>query len=399
MGVTPTHLSSSQRCHTHPPIFYCSDEKHQGKTVVLVLQGGRWLLQGHDVQVVSTHYNTRAASRMIAGQLGMALSADPTPPLTPGTVVLHHYDFNREADVQQAVTNLLARVKDGQLHVLLDEALFSSSTEYGPRNTSLVARLAESVPGLHLWAAGVYHTDIPPSLRPEPLTVPLRYAPSVLREVQPAVDKATGQVHNYSDSGVPAPGDGLRVIRLSHHGNAHRGRWPVECQQCGKEVAAKLRRLGVGSGGSSLPNSPTPLSYRDVFIITRSSELQDDIKDAAGQVTSRASGVVRGLGDEGLPVCVLGEQDWRHNRARVERDVHDVAVAATDRVTVTHYDYVQGLERRVVVMVPGWDKETDEGRSDEMIDLRDRLFAVSRCTTQLIMVDVPPVTTATSTAT
>ncbi|XP_070207914.1 uncharacterized protein [Littorina saxatilis] len=378
-------------CLTGPP--------GTGKTVALVLQGLRWLLQGHDVQVVSTLYTSRAASRMIAGQLGMALSADPTPPPTPGSIALHHYDFhNREADVQQAVTDLVARVKDGQLHVLLDEALFAGSVS-GPRNTTLVARLAESVPGLHLWAACVAYIDIPPSLRPEPLTVPLRCAPSVLREVQPAVDWLTGGIHNYSDSGVPAPGDGLRVIRLSHHGNAHTGRWPAECQQCGKEVAAELRRLGVGSGGNSLPNSPAPLSYCDVFILTRSSELQDDIEDDAGQVTSRASGVVRGLRDEGLPVCVLGYQDLRHDRARWERDVHDVAVAATDRVTVTRYDWVQGLERRVVVMLPGWIKETDEGRSDEVIDLTDRLYAASRCTTQLIMVDVPPVTTATSTAT
>ncbi|XP_070183023.1 uncharacterized protein [Littorina saxatilis] len=371
-----------------------------GKTVALVLQGLRWLLQGHDVQVVSTVYTSRAASRMIAGQLGMALSADPTPPPTPGSIALHHYDFhNREADVQQAVTDLVARVKDGQLHVLLDEANFAGSTVSGSRHTTLVARLAESVPGLHLWAAGVYHTDIPPSLRPEPLTVPLRCAPSVLREVQTAVGRYQGIVHNYSDSGVPAPGDGLRVIRLSHHGNAHTGRWPAECRQCGKEVAAELRRLGVGSGGNSLPNSPAPLSYSDVFILTQSSELHDDIKNNAGQVTSRASDLVRGLRDEGLPVCVLGQQDWRHNTARWERDVHDVAVAATDRVTVTRYNYVQGLERRVVVVLPGWDKETDEGLSDELIDLQDRLFAASRCSTQLIMVDVPPVTTATSTAT
>ncbi|KAK7089165.1 hypothetical protein V1264_024226 [Littorina saxatilis] len=367
---------------------------YEGKTVLLVLQGGRWLLQGHDVQVVSTDNDSRAASRMVAGQLEMALSADPTPPPTPGAVVRHHYNFfNRETDVQQAVTDLLARVKaDGQLHVLLDEADFDSSAVHGPRLTTLVARLAESVPGLHLWAAGVRHDAIPPSLRPEPLTVPLRCAPSVLREVQTAVDRYQGLVHNYSDSGVPAPGDGLRVIRLSHHGNAHRGRWPVECQQCGKEVAAELLRLGVGSGGSSLPN------YRDVFIITRSSELQDDIEDDAGRVTSRASGVVRGLRDEGLPVCVLGNQDVIHNTARCERDHKDVAVAATDRVTVTRYDYVQGLERRVVVMLPGRHK-VNEGRSDDDFDTIDRLYAISRCTTQLVMVDVPPVTTATSTAT
>ncbi|XP_070188591.1 uncharacterized protein [Littorina saxatilis] len=293
----------------------------------------------------------------------------------------------------------VTRSSQPDTHLSQRVSILCHSDVYCQRNTTLVARLAESVPGLHLWAAGVRHDAIPPSLRPEPLTVPLRCAPSVLREVQTAVGRMTGGIHNYSDSGVPAPGDGLRVIRLSHHGNAHTGRWPAECRQCGKEVAAELRRLGVGSGGNSLPNSPAPLSYCDVFIITRSSELQDDIKDDAGRVTSRASGVVRGLRDEGLPVCVLGEQDWRHNRARLERDLHDVAVAATDRVTVTDYNYVHGLERRVVVMLPGRNKENDEGLSDEVIDLTDRLWAASRCTTQLIMVDVPTVTTATSTAT
>ncbi|XP_070207885.1 uncharacterized protein [Littorina saxatilis] len=293
----------------------------------------------------------------------------------------------------------VTRSSQPDTHLSQRVSILCHSDVSGQRNTTLVARLAESVPGLHLWAAGVRHDAIPPSLQPEPLTVPLRCAPSVLREVQTAVGRYKGQVHNYSDSGVPAPGDGLRVIRLSHHGNAHRGRWPVECQQCGKEVAAELRRLGVGSGGSSLFNSPTPLSYRDVFILTRSSELQDDIEDDAGQVTSRASGVVRGLRDEGLPVCVLGYQEFRHNRARWERYVHDLAVAATDRVTVTDYGWVQGLERRVVVMLPGRNKASDEGRSDEDIDLNDRVLAASRCTTQLIMVDMPPVTTATSTAT
>ena len=102
---------------------------------------------------------------------------------------------------------------------------------------------------LYLWCAGVSHSDIPPELQTEVLTTPLRCAPAVLRQVEPALDVWSGAVHPYSDSGLPAPGDGPSVVRLSHHGNAHTGLHPTDCEQCGRDVAAQLRRLGVGSGG------------------------------------------------------------------------------------------------------------------------------------------------------
>ena len=113
----------------------------------------------------------------------------------------------------------------------------------------LVTALTGRVSNLYLWCAGCDHRYIPSDLQEEPLTTPLRCAPSVLREVEPGVDEWTGVVNSYSDSGLPAPGDGPSVIRLSHRGNAHTGRWPLDCAQCGHEVAAELRRLGVGSGG------------------------------------------------------------------------------------------------------------------------------------------------------
>lgn len=110
----------------------------------------------------------------------------------------------------------------------------------------LAERLGEGT--LHLWAAGVAHDDVPAPLRTEFLTTPLRSAPVVLREVQRGLRRFS-DVRGYSHSGLPAPGDGLSVVHLSHRGNAHTGRWPVDCLQCGKDVAAELRRLGVGLGG------------------------------------------------------------------------------------------------------------------------------------------------------
>ena len=113
----------------------------------------------------------------------------------------------------------------------------------------LVTALTGRVSNLYLWCAGCDHRYIPSDLQEEPLTTPLRYAPSVLREVEPEIDKWTGVIHSYSDSGLPAPGDGPSVVRLIHGGNAHTGRRPMDCAQCGREVAVELRRLGVGTGG------------------------------------------------------------------------------------------------------------------------------------------------------
>ena len=112
-----------------------------------------------------------------------------------------------------------------------------------------MSELTGRVPHLCIWCASVLRAPIPPELREELLTTPLRCAPSVLREVEPGVDEWTGVVNSYSDSGLPAPGDGPSVIRLSHRGNAHTGRQPLDCVHCGHEVAAELRRLGVGTGG------------------------------------------------------------------------------------------------------------------------------------------------------
>ncbi|XP_070203660.1 uncharacterized protein [Littorina saxatilis] len=110
-----------------PPRVCITGAPGTGKTVVLVLQGVRWLREGHDVHVLSTQYPTRAVSTSITQQLGMSLSAGPTPSLTPGSVLHHQYDFqNREEDVEQAVTDLVACLKNGHLYVLLDEAFFDS---------------------------------------------------------------------------------------------------------------------------------------------------------------------------------------------------------------------------------------------------------------------------------
>ena len=88
---------------------------------MLVLQGLKWARQGHDVDVVSLHPDSRAANVMIQHQLQMTLSADPTTSPTPGTVRLHQYNFYNESDMNKVVSDLLSGVRHGPLCVLTDE--------------------------------------------------------------------------------------------------------------------------------------------------------------------------------------------------------------------------------------------------------------------------------------
>ena len=170
------------------------------------------------------------------------------------------------------------------------------------------------------------------------------------------------------------------------------------------------RRCNLFRAGGGHTNA---LQYRDVMVITDDDSLQDDVRDDAGRVTSPASRFVRGLRDAGIPVCVLegsGRVGGSHrvggsgsgsdgasdsdmtngsgsgrvvDRAGWERRVADMALSRTDRVTVSGWRCVQGLERRVVVWVDDW------GWGVRALDFYSALPAWTRCTTQLIIVNTP----------
>ena len=151
--------------------------------------------------------------------------------------------------------------------------------------------------------------------------------------------------------------------------------------------------------GPDVTNPTTSLQYRDVFVLTPDGvDLQDDVIGDAGQVTSPAIGFVRGLRAEGVPVCVLegidrvgGRVVWSTrvsdvaavDRAGWESQVGEVAVSRTDRVTVAEWRWVQGLERRVVVVLTDW---RWIGPGDDPFH---KMFGVTRCTTQLVIVTSP----------
>lgn len=124
------------------------------------------------------------------------------------------------------------------------------------------------------------------------------------------------------------------------------------------------------------------LQYHDVFVLTGSLDLRDDVKDKTRHVTSPANGVVRGLRAAGVPVRVI-------RKGHESSDVCDTAVTQSNVVTVTYYGTVSGLERKVVVCLPGRNPGYDGDFTYEEIDVFQRLQAMSRCTAQLVVVNVP----------
>ena len=79
-----------------------------------------------------------------------------------------------------------------------------------------MSELTGRVTHFYLWCAGVYNDDIPRQLQEEVLTTPLRSAPVIVSEVQSVLDLWSYAIRGYSDSGLPAPGDGPSVIKLHH---------------------------------------------------------------------------------------------------------------------------------------------------------------------------------------
>lgn len=88
-----------------------------------------------------------------------------------------------------------------------------------------------------------------------------------------------------------------------------------------------------------------------------------------GHEDAPCSGLVQGLRERDIPVRVL-------ELFSPNNDIYDMALSTSDQVVVAHWRLVCGLERKVVVIAGSWGG-------------LDRLFAASRCTSQLVWIDAP----------
>jgi hypothetical protein len=96
-----------------------------GKTLLLFLQGLRWLREGHHVCVFNTTRSSlpHAFTTQIAHQLRATMARSSKE---PPAVSLHCYDLETPVEVDKAVKELtkMAENQGKQLYILMDEGHF-----------------------------------------------------------------------------------------------------------------------------------------------------------------------------------------------------------------------------------------------------------------------------------
>lgn len=101
-----------------PPRVFVTGPPGTGKTVVLTLQGLSWLQRGHDVHVISTCSESRAAAMVIEHHLQQAVGSEST---ASARVHRHQYDLYKDGESETAIKSLKSMSQGRQLCVLTDE--------------------------------------------------------------------------------------------------------------------------------------------------------------------------------------------------------------------------------------------------------------------------------------
>nr|KAG5694820.1 hypothetical protein BaRGS_019197 [Batillaria attramentaria] len=202
------------------PRVFLAGPPGTGKTVVLVLVGGRWFIAGHDVHLLASWEKAHAAVILIEEQLNRLLhKSGHSPKIYP-----HFFDFadpDKGMDnVRDAVETLKKAAVNGELYVIADEA--------GPDD---------------------------------------RCPPAVVKEVEKAPEFKKGRVHAYTAHPVHAPTDGPDVCHLEHVQNdkGHADQlFPKDCEHCGEKIAKVLKDLDVREAVDSRNRVGTEYPWDDI---------------------------------------------------------------------------------------------------------------------------------------
>ncbi|XP_025107949.1 uncharacterized protein LOC112572468 isoform X1 [Pomacea canaliculata] len=366
-----------------------------GKTVMLQLMATDWLRNKQLVHVVSTWDKSLPSCTMLYNLLQTTLDEEGAG--TPSQLMFLKYEFRDKADVEKAVNDLVQAAHKNPLHVIVDEVDHSFGQD---TFKTFCEKLLEQVADLRLWAASCLHGLSLNGWEQEYLTLPLRSPPTVVREVAKAEEIRFSQdVRAYSATGIPSHTDGPRLKFIGQGHSLQRS--PNDCEECGRELgrflwslrdpASESSNCTIPACGNTAPSSPDPLQWRDMLVLWWSDiavdepgleernnsnpglRLQSDRDtkryDSAFESGFKNRNIWSGLMSECVPV-----------QAMAQENIDDVATAASDVVWVADYDAVRGLERKVVVILDLHGLENNPVR----------LHAMSRCTSQLVIVTHSP---------
>ncbi|KAL8560829.1 hypothetical protein ACOMHN_032941 [Nucella lapillus] len=314
-----------------------------------------------------------------------------TPPNTETELSNTEAEFsNTEAEPSKAEAEAETLTKEhdaleqnggGQLYLIVDEV--------GEMFREFYDALRENVRDLHMWAASYRKEFKPIQMEERTLSACLRSTPTVMRRMETAISFAAKGVDGYADRRQEYlnVSDGPAELFLSHEG--HSTPRAMDCEQCGHCIAQCLHLdLGVAGkikrGPATSVKTPSALRYSDVMIIPDYyqdiEDLRDDDDDDDNTVNSptgdarKASGIVRGLRAQGVPVYVVRKKDAGR--------IGELARAAREAVAVVGWGVSNGLERKVVVSV-GQGRSMGDGRVSGV------LHGASRCVSQLVYVKCP----------
>ncbi|XP_025083114.1 uncharacterized protein LOC112557458 isoform X2 [Pomacea canaliculata] len=327
-----------------------------GKSLVLQLKATEWLRCGRDVFMVSTQRRGGAGCLITYCLLQQTIKTQLAKTVKSGHLYLLKYDFYNDGDIEEALTDLSLAAKGRPLYVIVD-ALVSPSVRCKWHNIErFLDKLLATVPDVHCWATDYDHNNLefaPSDWQVQHLTRPIRFTKSVemeFAEFHPGIFKP------YSPRGQhdSTPGTPVQWFLLPKHN--HR-RFIGGCVTCSKLVVRFLQGLLAGASENTTTSMTTIIStkrdttslslrYRDVLIVEDRDDQEIDLEKA--------------LENAGIPV-----QDMR-------RITEDMVASNRDEVWMVSTDDLQGLERKVVVVVG----ETQ----------LDRYVGAFHCTSQLVFI-------------
>jgi RecG-like helicase len=98
-------------------MFHCA-----GKTLMLILQGLRWLREGRHVLIIAPTDVPQPYAEQIVQQFHAMMPSSEGPP----ALSIYYFDLDDENMVTRALTELtnLAKSHGNQLYILMDEVVF-----------------------------------------------------------------------------------------------------------------------------------------------------------------------------------------------------------------------------------------------------------------------------------